>query len=125
MFFSPKYMKIVVFLKKRKQIQKEYCNVLSDKLDCVSGIFERDFLYRFVMKNNSDFDFISKQFGDSSICVRRGVDILFHREMSLPDEQFPNAVLLYNRTVSVPFYPALTESEIGRVCDALSSVSRG
>lgn len=113
-----------VFLNKRKQIQKEYYKVISDKLGWVSGIFDRDFLYRFVMKNNGGFGLISKQFGVSNVCVRRGVDSLLHREMSLPDEQFKNAVSLYNRTVSVPFYPALTESEIGRVCDALSSISR-
>ena len=45
--------------------------------------------------------------------------------MNLSDEQFQNAVSLYNGTVSVPFYPALTELEIGRVCSALSSMSRG
>jgi len=114
-----------VFLNKRKQIQKEYCDALSGKMDCVGGIFGKDFLYRFVMKNIGDFGLISKQFGNSSICVRRGVDTLLHREMNLPDEQFQNSVSLYNRTVSVPFYPALTEPEIDRVCNALSSMSIG
>lgn len=52
------------------------------------------------------------------IQVRQPVNTLLHRHLALPPARFPAAERAYASTISLPLYPALTESDQDRVMDA-------
>ena len=56
------------------------------------------------------------------IQVRRGVDSLLHRRLGLDDSQFETTVRLFNTTVSLPIYPALTIDQELRCSDAIKQI---
>ncbi|MGE0040513.1 MAG: DegT/DnrJ/EryC1/StrS family aminotransferase [Vicinamibacterales bacterium] len=57
-------------------------------------------------------------FAEAGVTVRRGVDQLVHRLLGLDDRAFPVARELFDTTVSLPLYPALTSGETARVSGA-------
>jgi dTDP-4-amino-4,6-dideoxygalactose transaminase len=57
-------------------------------------------------------------FAASGVSVRRGVDALVHHVLELDDRAFPLACELFETTVSLPLYPALTGDDIERVLAA-------
>lgn len=61
------------------------------------------------------------RFASREITVRLGVDNLIHRKLDLPDEEFPNAIHAFERTLSPPFHPSLTDAEADRVASALAA----
>jgi len=97
----------------RKELAKNYLHELSDlNLVLPTEIFDKSIFFRFPVRLvNMDFDVIRNKFERKGIHVRRGVDALLHRNMKLPDEEFPNASQLFNETLSLPIYPALSITE--------------
>lgn len=79
--------------------------------------------FRFTLRVSNSFTSISNLCSKLGICVRRGVDQLLHQSMGLDDRYFPQALNLFESTVSVPFYPALTDQEVERVTAAFSAIS--
>jgi dTDP-4-amino-4,6-dideoxygalactose transaminase len=61
-------------------------------------------------------------FASRDVTVRLGVDNLIHRKLGLPDEQFPNAILAFDQTLSAPFHPSLSDAEADRVASALAAL---
>ena len=56
------------------------------------------------------------------IQVRQGVDALLHRDAGKADEVFPVAVELFDTTVSLPIYPALSNLEESRCLEAITQI---
>lgn len=56
------------------------------------------------------------------IAVRRGVDDLLHRVAGHDDAGYPGACRAFASTLSFPFYPALTESQLARVLEAAPGI---
>jgi perosamine synthetase len=79
-------------------------------------------MFRMPFETAQPFEQVQRRFAESGIALRRGVDQLAHRAAGLSDEGFPNAVQAFNRTVSPPFYPALSEGEIEQIAAALRSL---
>ncbi len=59
---------------------------------------------------------------EQQINVRRGVDQLLHRQLGFSDDKFPNAILAYEQTLSIPFYPALSNKQSDKVLNALMEI---
>jgi UDP-4-amino-4-deoxy-L-arabinose-oxoglutarate aminotransferase len=57
-------------------------------------------------------------FAADGIRISNGVDALVHRSYTLPDAGFDTSVALFDSTVSLPLYPALTDEEHRRCVDA-------
>ncbi len=72
---------------------------------------EKSMYFRFPIKINGGLDAYQDLFEEKNICVRRGVDKLLHRLCNLSDSNFPMSVELYNTTLSLPIYPALSDEE--------------
>ena len=66
---------------------------------------------------------VKEKFEKKGIFVRKGVDELLHRIVGLDDKEYPNAVSIYNETISIPFYPSLSEDEIERITKSLEILS--
>jgi UDP-4-amino-4-deoxy-L-arabinose-oxoglutarate aminotransferase len=83
---------------------------------------DRTMWFRFPLLVPGGLDGCGEAFASRGIYVRRGVNRLLHRLLGLPDERFPNAVRLFQQTVSLPIYPALSRQEHGRALDAAQEI---
>ena len=79
-------------------------------------------LYRFPLRTSGDFELTQAAFRERGVTVRRGVDSLLHREMGLSSDRFVNAEKRFRETISIPFYPSLSDSEAERVVDACRTI---
>ena len=83
--------------------------VIPDSLQYVP--LENSMFFRFPIKIPGGLGVYQDRFAQKNICVRRGVDRLLHRLMGGPDDNFRESVRLFEMTVSLPIYPALTDEE--------------
>jgi dTDP-4-amino-4,6-dideoxygalactose transaminase len=67
-------------------------------------------------------DHIQTQMAAYGIHIRKGVDSLIHRELNLQDNDFSNALLHFNQTFSLPYYPVLEIFESDYVVSSLLEV---
>ena len=108
------------FLARRRAMAKRYTVALKDILP--GGFdeypFERSMFFRFPLRLEGGITKYRPLFAERGIRVSSGVDELLHRCMKLSDDQFRTSALLYERTVSLPIYPAMTESEQDRCVQA-------
>jgi UDP-4-amino-4-deoxy-L-arabinose-oxoglutarate aminotransferase len=74
--------------------------------------------FRFPLSVRRPFAPLQAELAAIGVQVRKGVDALLHRQVGLDDARFPNAVERFNRTVSVPLYPALADAEVESVIAA-------
>jgi UDP-4-amino-4-deoxy-L-arabinose-oxoglutarate aminotransferase len=61
-------------------------------------------------------------FLERGVRVSKGVDVLLHRSRGLPDAQFAQSARLFDRTLCLPIYPALSDEEFGRCVDAAAEL---
>lgn len=80
--------------------------------------------FRFPLKLEGGADAYHKRFLEQGIHIRRGVDDLLHRFLAMEDGDYPRAVELYNTTVSIPIYPALTENEYRHCVNVATEIFR-
>lgn len=108
----------------RKKIAKNYFqNIKAHSAMLPQAFINESIFFRFpILVENMDFEKVQAQFLAKGVHVRHGVDSLLHRTLGLSDSDFPNAVEAFNKTLSIPIYPALTESEQGQVIDAVNNI---
>jgi UDP-4-amino-4-deoxy-L-arabinose-oxoglutarate aminotransferase len=108
-------------LRIRREIAGDYFAVLGDAIDPhLRALLEsRSMFFRFVLRVPS-FDAAARAFAAEGVIVRKGVDLLLHRLAGLGDERFPKSTELFETTVSLPIYPALTGRERA-VCAAAAA----
>ncbi len=102
-------------LNSRKQIAEIYFSELpKEYTEPLNQFRENSIFFRFPLYFNGNlcFDKIALEFEKQGVMVRKGVDTLLHRLLGYADAKFPNATDRFNRTLSLPIYPALTNSEI-------------
>jgi UDP-4-amino-4-deoxy-L-arabinose-oxoglutarate aminotransferase len=100
-------------LARRRVLANRYTAALEPLLpDSFRNHPARDGMYfRYPLKIAGGLDACSDRFARHGVCVRRGVDMLLHRLRGEPDANFKMAVALFETTVSLPLYPALTDEE--------------
>lgn len=110
------------FLNRRYAIKERYVKAISDVSMLSPSLEQNTVSFRFILNLSKRYQAISAHFGEMNICVRTGVDELLHRVEGYDDAAFPNAVNLASCTLSIPYYPALSEEEIRHICIALSEI---
>ena len=75
-------------------------------------------MFRFVVEADEPFGDLRERFAAMGVAVRRGVDSLAHGSRGLPDALFPAAMARFDATLSLPFYPALSDTDLARVLSA-------
>ena len=102
-----------VALDRRKDLALKYKSalekVIPDSLRYAA--LENSMFFRFPLKIPGGVDVYQDWFAQKNICVRRGVDRLLHRLMGIADDNFRESARLFDMTVSLPIYPALTDEE--------------
>jgi UDP-4-amino-4-deoxy-L-arabinose-oxoglutarate aminotransferase len=106
-----------------------YRSALQDVIpECIEDeALENSMFFRFPLKVTGGVDAYQHRFARRNIAVRRGVDKLLHRLRGEPDDNFKVAVMLFETTISLPIYPALTDEEHARCVQAAVEIfsSRG
>lgn len=111
------------FLMQRQKIASGYFESLPEKLtEKLRTLRDRSIFFRFPLLTNMSFEDIQHRYLRYDISVRKGVDRLLHRGSGESDANYPNAVKCFNKTVSIPIYPALLEDEYQKVIDATIEV---
>lgn len=111
-----------LFVSKRKEIAQIYFSSIEEKYTQYINQDENVF-YRFpLIQADYEFNYIQNIFQERGVAIRRGVDELIHRKIGLPDDGFPNAILSYDKTVSLPIYPSLDLENAKFIASILSEV---
>ncbi len=83
---------------------------------------DRDHVYyRYVAIHDRAADFIEKM-TQAGVSCRRPVFKPLHRYLNLPDHK--NTEWVWERAVSIPIYPSLTEDEISKIIDVVKFIAR-
>ncbi len=108
-------------LKRRREIAGKYLTTLAAiSLKLVNyDAKASSMFFRLPLKVDGGLDKYQVSFFEKGIQIRRGVDKLLHRFMGLNDKNFPVSVELFNQTISIPIYPALSDDEVNRINKAL------
>jgi perosamine synthetase len=80
--------------------------------------------FRFTLRVEAPFQKVQERCEELGVSIRKGVDELLHRTMHLDDARFLNSVHLFNTTISVPFYPSISETESERVVAVFDIIAK-
>jgi UDP-4-amino-4-deoxy-L-arabinose-oxoglutarate aminotransferase len=113
-------------LQRRLKLAQRYLRELQElKLVLPALVSPRSIFFRFpILTEHMAFEDLQAKFLSHGVAVRRGVDALLHRTIGLSDDGFPQSARLYDRTLSLPLYPALTDEEQGLIIRAAKEVLR-
>lgn len=109
-------------------------NIAAAYFDALSNIIpeglpwslrERTMWFRFPLTVSGGLDKWQEPFLRYGIHVRRGIDGLLHRFLNYSDDKYPVSVAHFERTVSLPIYPAMTGEEVDRVAEAAALLFAG
>jgi UDP-4-amino-4-deoxy-L-arabinose-oxoglutarate aminotransferase len=114
------------FLERRKQLADIYFNELRPLPVALPEVVrDKSIFFRFPLRKVAmDFDQIRAAFDAEGIEVRRGVDAMLHRIVGLDRTNFRVAEKLYGETLSIPIYPALTDSMAATVVQGCLRILR-
>ncbi len=110
------------FITRRRVLKSKYTEALESIKNIELVNKDVDFLFRFPLRTRYSLDKVQSGMQEHLINVRRGVDQLLHRQLGISDDKFPNAILAYEQTVSIPFYPALSNKQSDKVLDVLMEI---
>jgi UDP-4-amino-4-deoxy-L-arabinose-oxoglutarate aminotransferase len=114
------------FLSRRRQLLASYHKVAERLVSASPGYCGTpSFLFRYTLRTQRGFEAVKTALHDKGIQVRRGVDDLLHRRLGLNERDFPVAADLFAQTVSIPFYPCLSEEDGEKVLSGMWEVFGG
>lgn len=111
-------------LARRQSLASRYRTVLENicPMSLNRRALERSMFFRFPVVVDRGIKSCHDDFLKRGIQVRQGVDALLHRHTRLDDTQFPVSVGLFDTTVSLPIYPALTVDEESRCLKSVADI---
>src|SRR5262245_4468864 len=111
-------------LARRRLIADRYRTILAALApECLpESTFANTMFFRFPVRLPGGTEAHAASFAARGVVVRKGVDRLLHRTLGLADAEFPVSVSLFETTVSLPIYPALSDEELSRCLEAAQGV---
>jgi dTDP-4-amino-4,6-dideoxygalactose transaminase len=109
-----------VTLARRKKIAQKYLETLRTTRH--EAYFQNagvDGFLRFPVLINKSHDEVLRYFASLQIGVGRAVASPLHHILGLARLEFPNAERIYQKSVSIPIYPALTANNVDRIAMSL------
>lgn len=99
-------------LSRRRELAQRYIEQLPREWTRqIGACWDKSMFFRFPIVVNAGFVNMFEWMKSQGIAVRHGVDALLHQGGGLPDANFPNAFRHFEKTVSLPLYPSLSEAE--------------
>lgn len=113
-------------LERRRDLGLRYLRALESVIPRAIANFpvERSMFFRLPLEVEGGTDRYQEAFLERGVRVSKGVDTLLHRARNLPDTNFRQSVRLYDRTVCLPIYPALSDAEFDRCVAAVKALMR-
>jgi dTDP-4-amino-4,6-dideoxygalactose transaminase len=102
------FAKLEWMIKRRREIACRFMNALGEQGREPDG----NVYSRFIVEADGGADRLIAEFSKAGIEAKRPVFLPLYRYLGYKDTDFPNAAWAHEYIVSVPLYPALTESEI-------------
>ncbi len=111
-------------LRRREKVAQIYINHLKETHPSLLNYeaFSNSMFFRFPLLVDGGAEKFQNEFMRAGVCVRKGVDRLGHRLLSLSDTQFPVATNLYQKTMSIPIYPDLTDNQADQILNACDRI---
>lgn len=112
-------------LNRRKEIANFYFQNIAPDLTSLIGQFKnRSIFFRFPLTVRAEYpiDKMINEFAKREIAVRRGVDELLHLKIQAKPRGFPNSEDRFNRTLSIPIYPALTDADVEYIVENVNDI---
>jgi UDP-4-amino-4-deoxy-L-arabinose-oxoglutarate aminotransferase len=114
------------FLERRRETFDAYHQAICGLEDVNPGYWgEPVFLFRYTLRAQQGFEWAHSALLKHGVQARRGVDDLLHRQFGLGDCDFPYAFNIFSKTISLPFYPSLSQDEQSQVIRAMQEVFSG
>lgn len=113
-----------VGLARRREIASAYFAAIESSCPSVlnKAALGNSMYFRLPLRVPGGVDACQQAFADYGVQVRKGVDTLLHRRVGQDDQFFLVAVELFDTTVSLPIYPALSRDQERRCVDAITQV---
>lgn len=112
-----------IILARRKKIGQKYMETL--RFTPHESYFKRpgiDSYLRFPVVINKNSDEVKRYFASLQIGVLPAIAEPLHHILGYERMQFPNTERLYQKSVSIPVYPALTANNVERICSSLRGI---
>lgn len=109
------------FITRRDVLRARYRAALPRCAPVVGDPAGAEGFFRLPLRVAPPVDALRASLAARGVQSRRGVDALLHRDRGLSDGDFPTAVRLFDETLSLPFYPALSAAECDAVIAALEA----
>lgn len=111
-------------LARRRQIADNYIKAIESCCPSIlnRAAFDESMFFRFPLRVPGGLAACQQAFAAFGVQVRQGVDVLLHRNAGQMDQSFPVAVELFETTVTLPIYPALSRSQESRCIEAITQV---
>lgn len=111
-------------IKRRNVLARGYIECLERYIpeSLYGDALNKSMYFRFPIKVSGGVTRFKELFEKKNICIRRGVDKLLHRIMNLDDAAYYNSVENYESTISLPIYPAMTDTEHQQCLDAIKKI---
>lgn len=109
-----------VTLARRKKIAQKYLETLrTTRHEAYFKSMGVDGYLRFPVVINKSHDEVLRYFASLQIGVGRAVENPLHHILGLARLEFPNAERIYQKSVTIPIYPALTANNVERIAMSL------
>ncbi len=117
----PQLRNVSVWVERREQISMRYQEIAKRGGLSGEGLQEGSCHYRFLiwLADQHARDRAIASFADRGVETKPPVFYPLHRYLGLPDSDFPVTTEVWNRVLSIPLYPSLTDGEIEIVCQSL------
>jgi dTDP-4-amino-4,6-dideoxygalactose transaminase len=112
------------FEARRREFAALYSELLGDALDVVP-YGPSDVPFRWLARTAMPFASMRAALDVRGVAVRRPVDPPLHRALGLDHDGFPVAERLFERTISLPLYPALSTEQVRYVAEQTLEVLGG
>jgi len=111
--------KLNSFLVRRAKIAKRYFSELQGLCDlpAVSYKDRRHIFFRFLIQIHGSVSKALEFFSESGVTCMRPVYKPLHKYLHV--HGYPNSDAVWNKTISIPIYPSLTDKEICKILDVL------
>ena len=112
------FNKLDIYIEIRKELAKYYIETLKSESNIFVPIqdLQQSVFYRFIIHiENVDFDRLKDYMHGENIAIRKGVDSMLHQN----NLGYEIANSLYTRTLSLPIYPSLTQTDVNYICRKL------
>ena len=116
-------------IQKRRSLAKRYDSFFKswDVITVIRRNYEEDVFYRYIilMPNKSLAENFKNAMCKAGIICDSPVERPLHQYLNKPDEEFSGTLDAFNRAVSIPIYPSLTDEETVRILDTCGRILAG